>query len=211
MNVTTKINFLIDTHPKMPYTECPGCRHCDQIRELGKELESRVKRKHDPYQHILDKGMDMTTDELKILLESEVPQIRIKEALGIPDQRTFEKMAEHFLKTTRKAKKKAITPEEYVECRKAGLANAEIAAKYEITFETLTMYRSKWVKKGLIDKKTLLALPQKKPGVEASMPVTAEQYWHGKKRGWSQKTMAEAFNTSPYFIKKATKLYEVAE
>ena len=164
MNVTTKINILIDTHPNIAYTECEGCPQCDKIRKLAdtirteEEKKPADKLKEDKFQRILEKGENMTTRELSMLLDHDVPLTKIMKALNMKTYVLFKEMIEPFMKQT----KKVITAENYIKCRKEGMTNEEIAEKFGI--ETRTLHNThirKWKRKGEITKEQLKGLPRR--------------------------------------------------
>ena len=140
MNLTTQINIMIDTHPDISFEKCPGCPRCNKIRKLGEKL-NESKTMKDKYKSILDKGQDMTTSELRKLLVNGVPHTAIMEALGIGEMK-FNKLTKSFRPEPKKTG--TITPEQFIESRKAGLSNGEIADKYEVNPGTLGYNIKQW-------------------------------------------------------------------
>ena len=75
--IITKIGHLQDKHP-ISSEVCPGCEICNEVEELGKLLKYSPKT-----QAILDKGEDITTSEIRYLLEREVDHADIANALAV--------------------------------------------------------------------------------------------------------------------------------
>jgi hypothetical protein len=71
---TVLINDLIEQHGDN-YLECTGCKICKKIQTLIHERTPAEK-----FKHILDKGMDMTINEVKFLLENDVDKRELKKA-----------------------------------------------------------------------------------------------------------------------------------
>lgn len=71
---TVLINDLIEQHGDN-YLECKGYKICKKIQTLIHERTPAEK-----FKHILDKGMDMTINEVKFLLENDVDKRELKKA-----------------------------------------------------------------------------------------------------------------------------------
>ena len=63
------------------YGSCTGCAICDRIQQLRTQIDRPPEEK---FKHILDKGEDMTTKDIKFLLENDVSQLDIQKQLGMP-------------------------------------------------------------------------------------------------------------------------------
>ncbi len=208
MKTSTKINILIDTHPNIAFTECEGCPQCDKIRELGEKLDI-TKPEKSKFEHILDKGEDMTTEDLKILLDNDIPHSTIMAALGFKTHQLFKEMAKPFLK---QRPRKIIQLEDFVKLRHKGMSNGEIADKYNINLRTLANHIQKWKETGAISQDELNSLPRRSPGRKLSAPLlTKEQYMHAKEQGWTKAKMVREYKVSYVNVKRSIELYEVAE
>jgi hypothetical protein len=61
---------------------CRGCWVLEQLQTLGKQLEKKQTSNEEERIHtILSKGQDMTTSEIRYLIENGVTQKRISQAL----------------------------------------------------------------------------------------------------------------------------------
>ena len=204
MNLTTQINIMIDTHPETSYDKCPGCSHCDRVRELGKQLDQTPDER---YQNILAKGPKMRTSELKVMLENGVSKRLIRTALGL-NRNQFEETLKEFRPKPNRKKNKAITPEEFIQCRRERMSYRQISEKYGIGDQTLNQYVREWKKNGAISKEILDQILKK---VAATPLLTREQYEYAKEQGWSRPKMAREFGVGLHRVHKSAELYEVAE
>lgn len=159
MNLNAQINDLIDEHVEIPYMECPGCEKCKGIQDLSKQLERTPEQR---YQHILSKGPEMTTRQVSIMITNGVPKETIVMALG---KEVNADVIYRNLKPKRsRAKEKAISPDEYIECRRQHMTHAMISEQYDIDPKTIGMNVRDWLKSGAISQEVHQSLPKTKLG-----------------------------------------------
>lgn len=129
--IITRIGKLQDKHP-ISSEVCPGCEICNEVGELGKLLKYSPKT-----QAILDKGEDMTTLEIRYLLEREVPHADIATALNISEKDMNELIA--VIKTPKIKEEDILKKEEYKQLKEFGSTESEVVKKlgfknkYELT------------------------------------------------------------------------------
>jgi len=80
-----ELGALIDRHNETdtPFATCPGCAICNEIAEVRKQLDRLQSQK---IWQILQKGENMTKEELRYLLSKDVERKDIARSLNISTQ-----------------------------------------------------------------------------------------------------------------------------
>ncbi|MGM9923060.1 MAG: hypothetical protein ACI35R_02280 [Bacillus sp. (in: firmicutes)] len=91
MNVTTKIDWLIEMHGDT-FLECPGCEKCNEIQSLRKQHEKQQRAK---CKQLLAKGGDMRKEDVIYLLKQEIDRRTIYSAMQI-NQNSFEQLLDDW-------------------------------------------------------------------------------------------------------------------
>jgi hypothetical protein len=140
--IRLRIIELLDQH-KGTYESCKGCSRCGEIKQLQQKLNREPAVK---FQHILDKGQDMTKSEIAFLLENDVTVGSIRKAVGISNTDFSKMLINYGFRYKRKgtAKMAKVTLEQYQELKTNGLSDKEIAQNLEMNPQYLSQLKKKW-------------------------------------------------------------------
>ena len=128
------------------YGSCPGCAICKRIEQLRTQIDRPPEEK---FKHILAKGENMTTSDIKLLLENEVRQLDIKKSLGLTTGEFWYLLKRLGLRKKDKNKEKgmesvALTKEKLKEYMESGLSSKQIAQKEGVSIGTVSTYKSNY-------------------------------------------------------------------
>ncbi|MGE7650515.1 hypothetical protein ACQKM1_22470 [Peribacillus frigoritolerans] len=156
MRPITLINDLIDQHEN--YTKCTdeNCLKCAEIKKLIAPIKNDGAGKR--IRKVLSKGKDMTTGDVRYLIESEVKKTDIRKAIGMNEMNFTQFLDDIGLK--RKVEVGAemkISKVEYEASKAKGKTDGQIAKEVGVTGATINYYKRKWYPK---------SAPQAKPKVQ---------------------------------------------
>lgn len=143
MRNSLKIAWLINQHDneEVKFMNCPGCEKCRLIKHFGKKPES----KHERYRKLLDKGADLKLSEIKFLTDKGVSVDDIKRATK---QNAYDFRVTMYaigvFKKPHAGKTKNITAEVVIKTKSQCKSWKEVAAKLEVSTNTLKKLRNKW-------------------------------------------------------------------
>ena len=197
--IIDKIDKLNDEH-KGTLSECKGCETCNEAKRLGKLLKYTEKTRK-----ILMKGEDMTTDEIKHLVDRKVNFNDISNALNMSKDDFMDIVAEikqvdidviKRIDDGKEKKKKKngvikIDPVDYINMKKMGMSDKEIAEEQGVNPSTILRWKRR---KGLNVKRNWVK-------------IGIEEYKKMKRDGKTEEEIAKMFGVSTWTVKKWKKEY----
>lgn len=188
-----RLNDLIDEHEEN-YLDCPGCEMCNEIDLLQSSLDRDVNVK---FRHILAKGPDMTTNELKMIVENGVSRGLIRESLEMSataysklrkslnvspeDIEAAEKEDKMFVNELKE--KRILTREEYLILKEKRISDKEICKNQGFSSFILNRLKKEW------------KIPKQEKN--KTKFVEKERYLELKSQGYNDQQIAELINMVP--------------
>ena len=144
----TKINDLIDLHPGS-YYECRGCKYCKEIEKVSKENglwlgDGVSKQIHEGKK----RARNFTKEELKPYLDQGLSIREISRREGFHESTVSKKIKQWFPEYIEKKKADVMPFDKYVDLRKQGYSDSEIAKKIDVSYMKLWHQVAKWRKTG---------------------------------------------------------------
>ena len=157
MKPILEVAYLTDDHGNT-LEKCPGCKICDRIAELMKQV---VVNPVEKYKHLLDKGQDLTTSEIIYLYEKGVEKRFIIKATKLTWDELNQLLADcefvdkKSLKAVDKMAGKIVkfnmTKEQAEQLAAEGKNKSEIAKIAGVSLPTYLHHAKKW--EGQVEKK----------------------------------------------------------
>ncbi|MCK1982202.1 MULTISPECIES: hypothetical protein [Peribacillus] len=147
MKSIVRINNLIDQHGD--YIKCKDkrCPICAEIKKLSDPLKNDSVGKK--IRQVLSKDEDMTTGDVRYLIESGARKMDIRKALGMKEVPFIKFLDDIGLKKGKREVNKdmKISKGEYEAFKYKGKTDGQIAKEIGVTGATINYYKKKWYPK----------------------------------------------------------------